>query len=99
METRDRTPSNIASMPYGYDVSPGYFDAAGTRLLAGRAFSWHDDKSAPAVAVVNREFAGKLLGSLTNAIGRYFTLQDATRVQIVVVGEAGTDLSVMDDKQ
>src|SRR4029077_10344493 len=56
-ETRDRTPSNLSSMPYRYDVAPGYFNAAGTRLLAGRAFSWHDDKSAPAVAVVNREFS------------------------------------------
>jgi len=98
-ETRDRTPSNIASMPYGYDVSPGYFDAAGTRLLAGRAFSWHDDQSAPAVAVVNREFAGKLFGSLTNAIGRYFTLQDATRVQIVGVVEDGKYLSITEDQQ
>jgi len=98
-ETRDRTPSNIASMPYGYDVSPGYFDAAGTRLLAGRAFSWHDDQSAPAVAVVNREFAGKLFGSLTNAIGRYFTLQDATRVQIVGIVEDGKYLSITEDQQ
>jgi predicted permease len=98
-ETRDRRPSNIASMPYRYDVSPGYFDAAGTRLLAGRAFSWHDDKSAPVVAVVNREFAGKLFGSLTNAIGRYFTLQDATRVQIVGVVEDGKYLSITEDQQ
>ena len=98
-ETRDRTPSNIASMPYRYDVSPGYFDAAGTRLLAGRAFSWHDDKSAPTVAVVNSEFAGKLFGSLTNAIGRYFTLQDATRVQIVGVVEDGKYLSITEDQQ
>jgi predicted permease len=98
-ETKDRRPSNIVSMPYRYDVSPGYFDAAGTKLLAGRAFSWHDDKSAPAVAVVNREFAGKLFGSLTNAIGRYFTLQDATRVQIVGVVEDGKYLSITEDQQ
>jgi predicted permease len=98
-ETKDRRPSNIASMPYRYDVSPGYFDAAGTRLLAGRAFSWHDDKSAPAVAVVNREFAGKLFGSLTNPIGRYFTLQDATRVQVVGVVEDGKYLSITEDQQ
>jgi predicted permease len=98
-ETRDRRPSNIASMPYRYDVSPGYFDAAGTSLSAGRNFSWHDDKSAPAVAVVNREFAGKLFGSVTNAIGRYFTLQDGTRVQIVGVVEDGKYLSLTEDQQ
>jgi predicted permease len=98
-ETRDRTPSNIASMPYRYDVSPGYFDAAGTSLLAGRTFSWHDDTNAPALAVVNREFAGKLFGSMANAIGRYFTLQDGARVQIVGVVEDGKYLSLTEDQQ
>jgi predicted permease len=98
-ETRDRTPSNIASMPYRYDVSPEYFDAAGTGLLAGRTFSWHDDRNAPAVAVVNREFAGKLFGSVTNAMGRYFTLQDGTRVQTVGVVEDGKYLSLTEDQQ
>ena len=98
-ETKDRTPSNIASMPYRYDVSPEYFDAAGTSLLAGRPFSWHDDKSAPAVAVVNREFAGKLFGSVTEAIGRTFTLQDGTRVQTVGVVEDGKYLSLTEEQQ
>jgi len=98
-ETKDRSPSNIASMPYKYDVSPGYFDAAGTSLLAGRTFSWHEGKNAPAVAVVNHDFAGKLFGSVTNAIGRHFTLQDGTRVQIVGVVEDGKYLSLTEDQQ
>jgi predicted permease len=98
-ETRDLRPANIASMPYRYDVSPEYFDAAGTSLLAGTTFSWHDDKNLPAVAVVNREFAGKLFGSVTKAIGRYFTLQDGTRVQIVGVVEDGKYLSLTEDQQ
>ena len=98
-ETRDRRTSNIASMPYRYDVSPGYFAAAGTSLLAGRVFSWHDDKNAPAIAVVNREFAGKLFGSVRDAIGRYFALQDGTRVQIVGVVEDGKYLSLTEDQQ
>ena len=34
-------------------------------MLAGRAFTWHDDKNAPRVAVVNREFARKIFGSQT----------------------------------
>ena len=97
--TRDLRPSNIASMPYRYDVSPEYFGAAGTSLLAGRTFSWHDDKNAPAVAVVNREFASKLFGSVTNAIGRYFTLQDGTRVQIVGFVEDGKYLSLTEEQQ
>ena len=98
-ETQDLTPSNIASMPYRYDVSPEYFEAAGTSLLTGRSFSWHDDKSAPAVAVVNREFASKLFGSVTNAVGRYFKLQDGTRVQIAGVVEDGKYLSLTEGQQ
>jgi predicted permease len=98
-ETKERTPSNIAAMPYRYDVSPGYFDAAGTSLLAGRSFSWHDDESAPAVAVVNREFAGKLFASVANAMDRYFTLQDGARVQIVGVVEDGKYMSLTEDQQ
>ncbi|HMH01585.1 MAG TPA: ABC transporter permease, partial [Terriglobales bacterium] len=86
-------------MPYRYDISPGYFDAAGASLLAGRSFSWHDDKNAPPVAVVNKEFAGKMFGSVTNAVGRYYKLQDGTRVQVVGVVEDGKYLSVTEDQQ
>ena len=98
-ETKDRTPANIASTPYKYDVSPKYFDAAGTTLLAGREFTWHDDRNAPTVAVVNREFAGRLFASISNAIGAYFALQDGTRVQIVGVIEDGKYLSITEDQQ
>lgn len=48
------TMAGIFSTPYRYDVSPEYFKAAGTAILAGRDFNWHDDKNAPAVAVINR---------------------------------------------
>ncbi len=37
--------------PCMYNISPEYFHAAGTALLAGRTFTWHDDKNAPRVAV------------------------------------------------
>jgi predicted permease len=98
-ETTDRRPSNVAAMPYRYDVSPQYFQAAGTALLAGRDFTWHDDKNAPAVGVVNRKFASIFYGSVTNAIGRYFTLQDGTRIEVVGVVEDGKYLSLTEDQQ
>jgi ABC-type antimicrobial peptide transport system permease subunit len=88
-DTGDLKATNAAIMPYRYDVSPGYFDAAGTSLLAGRSLSWHDDKNAPAVAVINREFAEKIFGSVTNSVGRNYKLQDGTRVQVVGVVENG----------
>jgi hypothetical protein len=72
-----------------YNVSPDYFRASGTSLLAGRAFTWHDDTNAPRVAVVNREFASKILGSVPDAVGRYFKLRDGTRVRVVGLVEDG----------
>jgi predicted permease len=98
-ETRDLTPSNVAAMPFRYDVSPGYFEAAGTALLAGRSFSWRDDKNSPAVAVVNREFARRIFGSVPTAMGRYYRLQDGTRVQVVGIVEDGKYLSLTEDQQ
>ena len=98
-ETRDLRQTNVAAMPYRYDISAGYFGAAGTALLMGRDFTWHDDQHAPAVAVANRAFAGKLFGSVANAVGRYFRMQDGTRVQVVGVVEDGKYLSVTEDQQ
>jgi len=98
-ETSDLRPPNAAAMPFEYDVSPGYFEAAGTGLLAGRTFSWQDDKNAPAVAVINRDFAVKIFGSVTNAIGKEFKVQDGTRVQVVGVVEDGKYMSLTESQQ
>lgn len=56
-EITDLRPGNAAAVPVTYSISPEYFDAAGTALLAGRTLTWHDDQNAPRVAIVNREFA------------------------------------------
>ena len=98
-ETTDFKQSNIAAMPYKYYISPGYFDAAGTSVLAGRGFSWHYDKNAPPVATVNREFARMLFGSVSEAVGKYYKLQDGRRIQVVGVVEDGKYLSVTEDQQ
>jgi len=91
--------ADIADSPYRFDVSPGYFESAGTSLLAGRSFTWHDDKTSPAVAVVNKEFARKMFGSVTAAIGRFYKLQDGTHVQIVGVVEDGKYLSITETQR
>jgi predicted permease len=98
-ETTDLRNSNVAAMPYRYEVSPGYFAAAGTSLLAGRSFSWHDDKNAPPVVVVNRDFAGRMFGSVTNAVGSYYKLRDGNRVQVVGVVEDGKYQTITQDQQ
>jgi predicted permease len=98
-QTTDLRPANAAIRPYRYDVFPGYFHAAGTALLAGRDFTWHDDKTAPAVAVANRAFARRMFGSVENSIGSNFKLQDGTLVQIVGIAEDGKYMSLTEDQQ
>ncbi len=86
--TTDLRSSSAAASAYMYHVSPEYLHAEGTTLLSGRAFTWHDDKDSPRVAVVNAEFARKIFGS-QNAIGGYYKLQDGTRIQVVGISENG----------
>jgi predicted permease len=97
--TTDLSPSNAAANPYLYNVTPDYFRASGTSLLAGRAFTWHDDANAPRVAVVNREFASKILGSVPDAVGRYFKLHDGTRVRVVGLVEDGKYLNLTEGQK
>jgi ABC-type antimicrobial peptide transport system permease subunit len=87
--TTDLRPSHAAAEVAMYNISPGYFDAAGTSLLAGRAFSWRDDKTSPRVAVVNREFANKIFGSVRKAMGSYYKAEDGSRIQVVGIVEDG----------
>ena len=98
-DATDLKPANAAIIPYRYDISPAYFEAAGTSLLAGRSLSWSDDKNAPAVAVINRDFAEKMFGSLTNAIGRMYKLQDGSRVKVVGVVENGKYQTLTENQQ
>jgi len=98
-ETRDMNNANAASAPYKYEVSPGYFEAAGTHFLAGRSFDWHDDKNGPPVAIANAEFARKMFGSVTDAIGKFCRRQNGVRVQIVGVVESGKYLGITDQQE
>jgi predicted permease len=97
--TTDLRPSNAAAEAFTYNISPEYFRAAGTPLLAGRALSWHDDKGLPNVAVVNREFARKVFGAVANAEGGYYKRRDGTRIQVVGIVEDGKYLNLAEDQQ
>jgi predicted permease len=89
-QTTDLRPANVvAAHVERYEISPEYFQAARTSLLAGRALSWHDDKNAPRVAVVNQLFARRVFGSVPGAMGRYFKMEDRTRAQVVGIVEDG----------
>jgi predicted permease len=72
--TTEFTLNNSVLAPYVFNMSPGYLEAAGTRLLAGRDFSWHDTATTPRVAIVNQTFAHNMWGD-TPAIGQRFMLR------------------------
>ncbi len=95
----DYRPTNYTADAMNYDVSPGYFQAAGTTLLAGRDISWHDDSKAPVVAVVNREFARKVFGSMDKAIGGHFKFWGGNRAEVVGVVENGPYRTLTEDQQ
>lgn len=95
--TTDLRPTNAAADVAAYSVSPEYFRAAGTTILSGRAFTWHDDKDAPSVAVVNPEFARKVFGSAASAIGGYYKMSKGTRIQVVGIVEQGKYDSLTED--
>ena len=88
-ETADLRPSNAATDAIFFSVSPEYFQAAGTALLKGRVFTWHDGETAPHVAVINQEFARRLFGSVAEAMGRHFRTKEGGRIQVVGVVEDG----------
>ncbi len=78
---------NAVLAPYVFQMSPGYLEAAGTRLLSGRDVSWHDTPQTPHVAVVNETFARKMWGDLP-AIGQHFVVA-ANLTEVVGVAEDG----------
>jgi predicted permease len=69
--TSDFTLNNSVLAPYVFQMSPGYLDAAGARLLSGRDFSWQDTAKTPYVAIVNQTFARKMWGDIP-PIGQRF---------------------------
>ena len=97
--TTDFRPTNYAADAMNYSISPGYLDAAGTRLLAGRDLNRNDDKKAPKVALVNRQFAVKVFGSVQKALGGHFKYWGGERAEVVGVVEDGRYRSLTEDQQ
>jgi putative ABC transport system permease protein len=52
-------------------VSPGYFSAIGTRMIAGRDISWNDIYGRTKVAIVSENFAREEWGSPGAALGHH----------------------------
>jgi len=97
--TTDFRPTNEAADAMHYNISPGYLEAAGTTLLAGRNLTLHDDGNAPKVALVNRTFARRVFGSVDKAIGGHFKFWGGTRAEVVGVVEDGKYRTLTEDQR
>ncbi len=97
--TTDFRPTNAAADAMNYNVSPGYLQTAGTRLLAGRDLTLQDDSKASNVALINRQFAVKVFGSVDKAVGAHFKTNADTRVEVVGVVEDGKYRTLTEDQQ
>jgi predicted permease len=95
--TTDFNLNNSVLAPYVFTMSPGYLEAAGTKLLSGRDVSWHDTKTTPYVAIVNRTFAQKMWGEIP-VIGQRFILQNRL-TEVVGVAEDGKYYQITGSQQ
>ena len=95
--TTELSLNNSVLSPYGFTLSPGYLEAARTRLLRGRDVSWRDNTDTPYVAIVNETFARKMWGD-TPAIGQRFIFLDHLR-EVVGVTEDGKYHAIQDPPQ
>jgi len=95
--TTDYRPTNTIADAQQFNVSPDYFHAAGTALLAGRSFTMNDVDPNPLVAVINRQFARKVFGSVDKAVGSHFKVWGGQRVLVVGVVEDGKYETLTED--
>jgi predicted permease len=93
--TKAFTDENVKFYATYYETSPEYFKAAGTNLIAGHDFSWHDDSKSPPVAIVNETFGRRLFHS-EQIVGRYFSA-NGREMKIVGVVEDGKYSSLTEE--
>jgi predicted permease len=86
-------PSGIVSA-----VSPGYFEATGTRLLRGQTFSSDPGANAPYTVIINQAMADALWPRL-DPIGRCIHFNSVTTRCANVIGVAQTAMLVSTDEK
>jgi putative ABC transport system permease protein len=75
-------------------ISPGLFEAMGTRLVAGVDFTWTDIYDRRDVAIVSENFARELWGSAQAALGKRIRNGKSAWYQIVGVSDTIRDNGV-----
>ena len=72
VEGQTLAPGETAPMRRWIRVSPGYFAAMGTRMIAGRDVTWNDIETGGRVAVISEDFARELAAEPAGALGSAF---------------------------
>jgi predicted permease len=71
VEGKEYAPGTTPPVRRTKTVSPGYFAAIGTRMIAGRDITWSDVYSRGDVAIVSENFAREVWGSPAAALGQH----------------------------
>jgi hypothetical protein len=74
-------------------ISPGLFAALGTRLIAGRDFTWSDLVSSPRLAIISENMARENWGDAPDALGKRIRIGTNGRWSVIV----GVAENVYDD--
>ena len=67
-------------------VSPGYFEAMGTRIIAGRDITWSDIEAGGHAVLISEDFARELAPEPAGALGKRIRVPLATDAWSEVVG-------------
>jgi macrolide transport system ATP-binding/permease protein len=79
-------------------VTPKYFETMRTPLVQGRDFTERDTADAPAVVIVNQEFARRFYGGEQNAMGKRFRFAQGTPLmEIIGIAKDGRYHSLYED--
>jgi predicted permease len=70
VEGQTLAPGSLPPQRRWIRVSPGYFAAMGTRMIAGRDVTWSDIETGGRVAVISENFARELAPEPASALGR-----------------------------
>ena len=88
------SPDEVMSVDYN-EATPGYFEAMGIDLVAGRTFSEDDHENTQPVLVINQRFAERYWPG-ESAVGKRVTVRSAER-EVVGVVETGKYRSLGED--
>ncbi len=99
-----KEPARGANLPASMysSVSVRYFEAIGSKLVAGRAFGEQDKAGAERVAIINETFARQLLGAQAphEALGKRVSYRAEGRwTQVVGVAEDGKYFNIAEKNQ